>query len=248
MRVTIVGCAGSFPGPDSPASCYLVEHDGHRLLLDLGNGAFGALQRYADVYAVDGIALSHLHADHCLDLTSYYVARKYHPEGPKPTIPVLGPTGTADRMARAYDLPHTPGMHVEFEFRDHVDVTEIGPFQITTAPANHPVEAYAIRVDAGGKALVFSGDTGVCEPLVELSRDADLALFEASFLSRYPDLPENLHLTATQSAEHAIKAGVDRLVLTHLVPWTPQDETLEEASAVFDGDVRLAAPGLVVDL
>ncbi len=248
MRVTVVGCAGSFPGPDSPASCYLVEHEGSSLLLDLGNGAFGALQRYADVYAVDAIALSHLHADHCLDLTSYYVARKYHPDGPKPTIPVLGPTGTADRMARAYDLPHEPGMHGEFEFRDHVEVTEIGPFRISTAPANHPIEAYAIRVDAGGSALVFSGDTGVCDPLVELAKGADLALFEASFLSRYPDLPENLHLTAAQSAEHATRAGVDRLVLTHLVPWTPQDETLEEAAAVFDGDVRLAAPGLVVDL
>jgi ribonuclease BN (tRNA processing enzyme) len=151
-------------------------------------------------------------------------------------------------MARAYDLPHTPGMHGEFDFVDHVPVTEVGPFRISTAPANHPVEAYAIRVDAGGSALVFSGDTGVCDPLVELSKGADLALFEASFLSRYPDLPENLHLTATQSAEHATRAGVDRLVLTHLVPWTPTDETLEEATAVFDGDVRLAAPGLVVDL
>lgn len=248
MRLTIVGCAGSFPGPDSPASCYLVEHDGQRLVLDLGNGAFGALQRYVDVYAVDAVVLSHLHADHCLDLTSYYVARKYHPEGPRPTIPVLGPTGTADRMARAYDLPHEPGMHGEFEFRDHLPVTEVGPFRISTAPANHPVEAYALRVDAGGSALAFSGDTGVCEPLVELSRGADLALYEASFLSRYPDLPENLHLTATQSAEHAMKAGVDTLVLTHLVPWTPQDEVLEEAASVFTGSLQLAAPGLVVDL
>jgi ribonuclease BN (tRNA processing enzyme) len=248
MRLTIVGCAGSFPGPDSPASCYLVEHDGHRIVLDLGNGAFGALQRYADVYDVDGVVLSHLHADHCLDLTSYYVARKYHPEGPKPSIPVLGPTGTAERMARAYDLAPEPGMTGEFDFRDHVDVTEIGPFRISTAPANHPVEAYSVRVDAGGSALVFSGDTGVCDPLVELSRGADLALYEASFLSRYPDLPDNLHLTATQAAQHALRAEVRRLVLTHLVPWTPQDETLEEAASVYDGDLALAATGLAVDL
>jgi ribonuclease BN (tRNA processing enzyme) len=248
MRLTIVGCAGSFPGPDSPASCYLVEHDGHRIVLDLGNGAFGALQRYTDVYDVDGVVLSHLHADHCLDLTSYYVARKYHPEGPKPSIPVLGPTGTAERMARAYDLAPEPGMTGEFDFRDHVDVTEIGPFRISTAPANHPVEAYSVRVDAGGSALVFSGDTGVCEPLVELSRGADLALYEASFLSRYPDLPDNLHLTATQAAQHALRAEVHRLVLTHLVPWTPQDETLEEAASVYDGDLALAATGLGVDL
>ncbi len=64
--------------------------------------------------------LSHLHADHCLDLTSYYVARKYGPQGPAPQIPVLGPSGTADRMARAYDLPYEQGMNGEFDFRDHV--------------------------------------------------------------------------------------------------------------------------------
>jgi ribonuclease BN (tRNA processing enzyme) len=248
MRLTIVGCAGSYPGPDSPASCYLVEHDGHRIVLDMGNGAFGPLQRHVDVLDVDAVVLSHLHADHCLDLTAYYVWRRYRPEGPAHAIPVLGPTDTADRLARAYDLSPEPGMHGEFVFRVHEPVTEIGPFRITTAPANHPVEAYSIRVDAGGKSLAFSGDTGVCDELVALSRGADLALFEASFLSRYPDLPENLHLTAAQAAGHATYAGVDRLVLTHLVPWTPQDETLAEASAVFGGAVVLAAPGLAIDV
>jgi len=248
MRLTVVGCAGSFPGPDSPASCYLVEHEGHSVVLDLGNGAFGPLQRHTDVYSVDAVVLSHLHADHCLDLTSYYVARKYHPDGPKPSIPVLGPTGTSDRMARAYDLAHTPGMAGEFEFRDHLTETEIGPFRITTARVNHPVEAYATRVEAGGRSLVFSGDTGVTDALVELSRGVDLALFEASFLSRYPNLPPDLHLTAAQAADHAQRAGVGRLVLTHLVPWTSQDETLAEGTAAYDGDLALATPGLVVDL
>jgi len=248
MRLTVVGCAGSYPGPDSPASCYLVEHDGHSVVLDLGNGAFGPLQRHVDVLDVDAVVLSHLHADHCLDLTSYYVWRRYRPEGPAHAIPVLGPTGSADRLARAYDLPHTPGMHGEFYFRDHVEVTEVGPFRITTAPAAHPVEAYSIRVEAGGRSLVFSGDTGPTDTLVDLARGADLALFEASFLSRYEDLPPDLHLTAAQSAEHATRAGVQRLVLTHLVPWTPRDETQEEAAAAYDGELMLATSGLAVDV
>jgi ribonuclease BN (tRNA processing enzyme) len=248
MRLTVVGMAGSFPGPDSPASCYLLEHDGHRIVLDLGNGAIGPLQRYADPYAIDAVVLSHLHADHCLDLTSYYVMRKYRPQGPAPILPVLGPTGAACRMAAAYDLPEEPGMTGEFEFHDHVAVTEVGPFRITTAPANHPVEAYSLRVEAGGRSLVFSGDTGPTEALVELSRGADLALFEASFLSRYENLPPNLHLTAAEAAEHATRAGVERLVLTHLVPWTPQDETLEEAAAVYAGTLDLAAPGLTLEV
>ena len=82
MRLTVVGCSGSFPGPDSAASCYLVEADGFRVLLDLGNGALGPLQRYADIYAVDAVLVSHLHSDHFIDLCSYYVALRYRdPDG-----------------------------------------------------------------------------------------------------------------------------------------------------------------------
>ena len=246
MRITVLGCSGSVVGPDSPASGYLLTAaDTKPLVLDFGGGVLGALQRYVNPNDVD-VLLSHLHADHCIDFTSYYVARKYHPDGAKPSIPVLGPTGTADRLARAYDLPPEEGMHGEFDFRDHVDVTEIGPFRIITAPANHPVEAYSIRVEAGGRSLIFSGDTGGSDELVELSRGADLALYEASFLSRYDDLPPNLHLTAAQAAQYAARAGVDRLCLTHLVPWTPRDETMEEGSAAFDGELVLAAPGLAI--
>ena len=123
MRLTVVGCSGSYPGPDSPASCYLLEadHDGRtwRILLDLGSGALGPLHRYADPLAIDGVFLSHLHADHCLDLCGYHVLRRYHPDGPQPRVPVWGPHGTADRMARAYDLPLDPGMHDDFDFREH---------------------------------------------------------------------------------------------------------------------------------
>src|SRR5262245_38008969 len=108
MRLTIVGCAGSFPGPDSAASCYLVEapYDGRtfRFVLDMGNGALGPLQRYVPFDEIDAVALSHLHADHCFDLASLYVVRRYHPKGAMSRIPVYGPEDTAARMARAYDL------------------------------------------------------------------------------------------------------------------------------------------------
>ncbi|MDT4924242.1 MAG: hypothetical protein QOG01_1955, partial [Pseudonocardiales bacterium] len=70
MKVTVLGCSGSVPGPDSAASGYLIEAEGYRLLLDLGHGAFGALQRYVQPTDVDAIVISHLHPDHCIDLTA----------------------------------------------------------------------------------------------------------------------------------------------------------------------------------
>ncbi|MEZ5160509.1 MAG: MBL fold metallo-hydrolase [Marmoricola sp.] len=121
MKLTVVGNSGSYPGPDSPASCYLLtaRHQGRdfNILLDLGNGALGALQRHLDPAAVDAVLITHLHADHCLDLCGFYVLRKYHPLGAMPQIPVWGPKRTPRRLARAYGLSPEPGMREEFDFR-----------------------------------------------------------------------------------------------------------------------------------
>ena len=122
MRLTIIGCSGSFPGPESPASSYLLEAEGFRLVLDLGNGALGVLQRHADLYDIDAVALSHLHADHCLDMCGYWVARRYAPGGPQPAIPVHAPDGAAQRLTLAYGPEAAagrssgPGMAEAFTF------------------------------------------------------------------------------------------------------------------------------------
>lgn len=249
MRVTVIGCSGSFPGPDSPASSYLIQAEGYSLLLDLGNGSLGTLQRFHGIYDIDAVCISHLHADHCLDLCGYWVARTYRPGGPPPRIPVYGPGDTADHMARAYDLEPEPGMKGTFDFETLPrGPFELGPFRITTAAMNHPIEAYGFRIEQGGKVLAYSGDTGESRDLVGLARDADVFLCEASFLDQ-PNLPTDLHLTAREAGEHASRAGVDRLVLTHLVPWNDPAQSLAEAKAsTFEGDIRLAHTGAVFDL
>ena len=111
MRLTIIGCSGSYPGPDSPASCYLVEADDSegrtwRIVLDMGNGALGVLQRYVDPLLIDAVLLSHLHADHCLDLVAWSYARRYHPAGlpPRPGAApqaLLGPLVKLSRRVHA---------------------------------------------------------------------------------------------------------------------------------------------------
>ncbi len=248
MRLTIIGSAGSFPGPDSPASCYLVEADGFRLVLDLGNGALGALQRYTDMYSVDAVYLSHLHADHCLDLCSYWVARTYAHGGPKPPIPVYGPVGVADRMAQAYGLDPDPGMSETFEFRELVaGEFRIGPLSARVGRVNHPVDAFGIRLEHNGKVITYSGDTGYCDQLVDLARDADLFLCEASFHDHL-DHPKDMHLTGSEAGEFAQRAGVDQLVLTHLVPWNDDERTVSEAQGTFDGRIELARLGEVFDV
>ncbi len=247
VDLVVVGCSGSFPGPDSPASCYLIEHEGSRIVLDMGNGSLGALARHTDIYGIDAVLLSHLHPDHFIDLCSYYVARKYRPDGNLPPVAVWGPSDTGRRIAAAYGLRAGEAMSDGFDVRDHDPEFTVGPFRVTTTRVVHPVEAYAIRIEAGGAAIAYSGDTGPTDRLPDIARDADVALFEASFLSSDHN-PADLHLTARQAAEHAQRAGARRLVLTHLVPWNDPRETLAEAAGHFTGDIALAEPGLRITL
>jgi ribonuclease BN (tRNA processing enzyme) len=246
MRLTIVGCSGSYPGPDSAASCYLVEAEHGdrtwRILLDLGSGALGPLQRYADPLTVDAVFLSHLHADHCLDLCGYHVLRRYHPSGHQPLIPVWGPVGTADRMARAYDLPPDPGMREEFDFLTYDGTVELGPFVVEPIRVAHPVPAYGLRITADGVTLGYSGDTGPCGGFDDVARDVDLLLAEASFRDG-DDNPANLHLTGSDCGATATRAGVRRLLLTHVPPWHEAEDSLAEARSAYDGPVDLARTG-----
>ncbi|MFM9136169.1 MAG: MBL fold metallo-hydrolase, partial [bacterium] len=122
----------------------------------------------------------------------------------------------------------------------------IGPFTVTVARVRHPVEAYGLRVEAGGRSVVYSGDTGPTPALVDLARDADVALFEASLLDGM-EMPD-VHMTGRQSAELAAQAGVGTLVLTHLVPWHDPAILERQAREAFTGDLRLAASGMTIDL
>ena len=246
MRVTVIGCAGSFPGPDSPASSYLLEAEGFRLVFDLGNGALGALQRHTELFGVDAICLSHLHADHCIDLGAYWVARQYAPEGPQPPIPVYGPRGTSERVTPSGGPGAVELSRERFDFRDLAPgPIEIGPFRITADRMNHPVETFGFRVEHDGWRLAYSADTGESDALVRLAKGADLFLCEASFLDE-PGIRPDLHLSGRQAGEHATRAGVGRLVLTHLVPWNDRSQSLAEAAQTYHGPLSLAASGLVL--
>lgn len=247
MKLTVLGCAGSMAGPDSPASGYLVEHAGYRVVMDLGNGAFGALQRHADPAEIDAILLSHLHADHCIDLTSYVVMLRYGPRQPETRIPVYGPPSTMDRIEAAYDpFARKLGLHELFTFATPSPV-RLGPFSVTFTPVNHPVPAYAIRLEADGRSLVYSGDTGECDSLVELATGADTLLCEASFSATDGYVP-NLHLTGRQAGEHAHRAGVGRLIVTHVQPWNSRADAVSEAARAFTGEVVAATPDAVFEI
>ncbi|NJP66099.1 MBL fold metallo-hydrolase [Streptomyces spiramenti] len=248
MKLTVVGCSGSFPSADSACSSYLIEAEGYRLLLDLGNGALGELQKYSGLYDIDAVVISHLHPDHFIDMCGYFVARYYRHEGGRcRPIPVYGPAGTEERLVTAYaDTPTEKSMSEVFDFRTlaHGDEFTLGPLSLRTAVMRHPVEAYGFRIEHHGAAITYSGDSGPCQALDELARDTDLLLCEASFVDGRENLPD-VHMTGREAGECAARSRAGSLVLTHVPPWTDADLNLLHARAVFGGPTELARPGAV---
>ncbi len=256
MELTVLGCSGSGPGPDSPSSGYLVRAGGHTLALDLGNGTLGALQRHLDPFALDALLLSHLHPDHCADLSSLVVYRRYHPRPPYPVtehrLPVYAPAEASDRLAAQYGA--SAAERAETELSDVLDFQvvhdrariEVAGCTVLARRVDHVVESYALRVEHGGRSLAYSGDTGPCEALVDLATGADVLLCEATWPHVWPGCPgppRGIHLSGTEAGEHAAAAGVQRLLITHVPVWFDGAELLAEAEGSFPGPVELVRAG-----
>lgn len=211
------------------------------MVIDFGGGVLGALQRYLDPGSVD-VLLSHLHADHCLDLPGLFVWRRFHPSAPVGRAQMYGPSDTAARLGAA-SSPY--GGEIDdfsdiFDVHSWVDGEPVTLGSLTVVPMTmcHPTESYGLRItDAAGATLVYSGDTGHCDAVVELARDADVFLCEASW-THSPDRPRNLHLSGTDAGQIAAAAGVGELLITHIPPWTSREDVISEAKAAFNGPVH----------
>ncbi|WP_433269274.1 MBL fold metallo-hydrolase [Actinosynnema sp. CS-041913] len=251
MLLTILGCSGSLPGPQGPASGYLVEADGYRIALELGNGVLASLQAHCDPFSLDALLFSHLHPDHCADFTTLTVMRRYHTDPPHDTtehrLPVHGPSDAPQRFARAYaenaEELRTADLSDVFEFHAFTaEPCHVGPFEITAARVDHPCEAYGFRIATENASLAFTGDSGPCDSLRTLASGVDVLLSEATW-THSDDRPPGTHLSGVQAGELATAAGVGRLLLTHIAPWTDPEAVLAEARSTFAGPVELARQG-----
>lgn len=262
MKLTVIGCTGSMSGKDSPASSYLLQADGPdasgavrpwTIVLDFGPGAMGHLLRYADPALLDGIFLSHLHADHCADIVGMQVYRRWYPEGALPVVPVFSPGDGVDRTRKIADDPADEDYSTEFDFQNvgPGDRVTMGPFVIEFFEARHTIPALSIRVTGPGKdgdpvVFCYTGDTDTAPGVIEAARDADILLSEAAF-EESRDTVDGVHLTGRRAGEVASEAGAKRLLLTHLQPWTNPRTNVADAEAVFDGPVECVEAGGVYE-
>ncbi|HSL12561.1 MAG TPA: MBL fold metallo-hydrolase [Actinomycetota bacterium] len=248
MEVTILGSQGTWPGPGGQTCGYLVSHDDFHLWVDAGTGTFARLQEHVALGDIGGMLITHGHPDHFVDMIPAFYARHYGKMG-SPGLPFYSPDGFTDLAALLVSENGRNVMAEAYDFRvaeENVPF-ELGPFGITPFEMTHiGVKALGYRIEAGGVVLGYTGDTGPCDEVVELARDADVFLAEATYQDSSNLMP--FHLSARQAGEIAQKAGTRRLVLTHLTPDLDPVVSLREAAETFDGVVDLAITGMVLEV
>lgn len=246
MKLTVVGCAPAYTShPGHPSSCYLVEHGGTAIVLDFGQGSFSGLWRYRSPAEVSAIAISHLHADHNVDLIPLRHWVRFENRGYGPAL--FGPT---ELRARFGAFQADPGFLSDLR-GGPLDVGSflVGDLRITAGRVTHIPDSFAFRVapaDGTGPGLVYSGDCGVADDLLPLIRPADTFLCEAAFGTER-DVP-GIHLTAAEAASVADRGSAARLILTHVLDRNDRPKMLEAARSVYGAGIEFAEPGMTVDI
>ncbi len=262
MQVTVLGKSPSWQDAGGACSGYLVQEDHFALVLDCGNGVFSKLRSFCDYVDVGAVLVSHLHADHFLDLVPFSYALTYAPR--QQPVPVAGWPGTAaparprlwapvgagdafrqivgcwgndDLIEKAFDL---------HEY-DAPDELHVGPFRVRFCEMPHYMPAYAIDLTSNGSRLTFSSDCAPNDELVQFAMDTDMLLIEATLPRPERDGVRG-HLTPGEAGEHGRRAGARRLVLTHFSDELDAEWARGQAGDAFGGPVELAVEGAVYDV
>lgn len=245
LRLTVLGSATPYPSVDNPCSGYLVSSGDTHLWMDAGTGTLAQLQRYTRLDQLAAIWISHLHADHCADLLTAYYGALYADIHLAAPIPLYGPPGITDRLAHFLTNTSTRSP-IESAFQVHElhdgHQTHIGPLTLTTRAVAHGITAFAVRIQAEGKSLVYSGDTAPCANLAGLAADCDVLLCEADSPADPAD-GEKVHHTPEDAGATAHSARTRQLIVTHVSRFLTPQEAVTRAATRYNGPISHASPG-----
>lgn len=253
MRFTAIGTSAAYPGPNNACSGWLVQQDGLNLLIDCGTGVIARLQQILPLPDITAILISHMHADHFIDLLPLRYALKYgpNPNGAEPRL--FLPPGGAQVLRDIVTPLAGDGDPLEPAFR----VAEFNPdkplqldgLELTFAPATHYVPSWSTRLESNGARAIYTSDTGPSETVARLARGAELLITEATYQSLAEESPtQRGHMTGDEAGQLARKAGASYLVLTHHWPHRDPAVAKEQAHQTYSGKIDIAQPGAVYEI
>ncbi|MGI8862805.1 MAG: MBL fold metallo-hydrolase [Solirubrobacteraceae bacterium] len=261
LQVTVLGKSPSWQDAGGACSGYLVQEDGFTLLLDCGNGVFSKLRGVCDYVDISAVLVSHLHADHFLDLVPFSYALTYAPR--QQPVAVGGWPGTSNPARPSLYAPVGAGevfrqivgcwgnddlIDHAFSLREYdaPDELEVGPLTVRFCEVPHYVPTYAIELSCDSGRLTFSADCSPNEQLVAFAADTDILLIEAT-LPRPERTGIRGHLTPEEAGDHARRARARRVVLTHFSDELDAEWAQATASASYGKPVEMAQEGAVYE-
>jgi ribonuclease BN (tRNA processing enzyme) len=260
LDLRVLGKSPAWQDAGGACSGYLVESGGTWMLLDCGSGVFGKLRCVRDYADVDAVVLSHLHADHILDLIPFASALTYAPRHqpvpvdgwpgtdfpPRPRL--IAPPGARDTFRRLCAASGMREQHIENAFRleeyDPEGTVEVGDMSLSFQPVPHFVPANALEVVAPTGRITYGADSSPSDDLCTFAQDTDLLLIEATLPRPEREGPRG-HLTPGEAGEHGRRAAARRLVITHISDELDAAWAREEAERTFGGPVEVAVEGAV---
>jgi len=254
MELTVLGRSPASPNPGEACAGYLVASNGSRILLDIGPGVVAQLVGRHHPSELAAVVVSHMHADHMLDLVTLRYVFPWLARPKEERLRVIMPPGSADQML---DLARGVGSSRHFEdiFRmsehDGSSTFSIGPMSLTPVQTQHYIPCWGFRIEADGRRLAYTADTAPCGGLTDLADAPDLLLSEATLRSLDEDAtpPEPRgHLLPAEAGTAARDGGSRGLMLTHLPVNGDGSWATTQALETFGAEVQLAAPGRTYEI
>lgn len=239
LGVTPIGVGAAYARSGEVQSAYLVSAGTTHLCLDLGAGALNALQGLIAPQDLDAVIISHRHPDHCVDLLALHVYLQWGP-GRGTRMRVIAAPDVEPRL-RALGSDVGWDEALAFETVGDATTLQVGQATLTFAEVPHIPDTYAVRVQAGERAITYGADCTVSEALTTLARGCDILIAECGD-GPTPN-PLSPHMSGGEAGGIAARAGVGRLLLTHCFPEHDRDATIAAARATFDGPVDWAIQG-----
>jgi ribonuclease Z len=261
LVVLLLGTGYPRPDPERAGPSTVVIAGNAWFVVDAGRGATMRIAATDLKYAeLRGVFLTHLHSDHTAGLpdlfnTSWQFGRKTVP------LELYGPRGTK-KLANAMLEFFAEDIHWRRDvlekhpaagatIRTHIVregvVYDDGKVKITAFAVDHRpvIHAFGYRFESGGRTVVISGDTRPTENLVRYAKGADVLVLEAYLPEHFArvDTPEvaarltRYHTSAEEAGQIAARAGVKKLVLTHLIPGNAEPTFRERAGRTFKGEI-----------
>ncbi len=253
FRVTVAGSSSSIPRPARACSSYLVDDGASKIVLDLGSGAFANVRLHVDFASIGAVVISHMHADHFIDLIPLRYALRYGLEAPK-KIPLYLPPGGEAILRRLTDAFVNEGGDF---LSDVFDVANYDPTRelrlresvLRFAPTRHYIPAFAIRAESEGRAVTYSADTAPTPAVVELAAGSDVFICESTLADgAHENGSLRGHSSAREAGTMAHDAGVGRLYLTHYTGEVAAGDLMNEAAETFGAAVNVVDDNTAIDI